>query len=213
MKSSVDWVSAGAVTAVQDQGGCGSCWAFSAVGAIEGAYFIKNRNLKEFSVQELVSCDTSDSGCDGGWMDSAFDWVRSNNGVALASQYPYTSGDQGETGSCSSTASFPGTSLSTFINVASNVQQVQVAVKQQPLSVAIDADDDVFQFYAGGVITSGCGQSIDHGVLLVGYGKLDGVAYWKVSSFPLYIFVSFLTLSSNRLKIPGVVAGELMVMC
>jgi hypothetical protein len=72
----LDWTTKGVVTPVKNQGSCGSCWAFSAVGSLESAYAIKTGNLIRFSEQELVSCDTGDYGCQGGLMDSAFDWIE-----------------------------------------------------------------------------------------------------------------------------------------
>lgn len=80
LPTSVDWTSKGAVTAVKDQGSCGSCWSFSAVGSLESAYYLKYGSLKDFSEQELVSCDINgaDAGCNGGWMDDAFTFVQQN---------------------------------------------------------------------------------------------------------------------------------------
>jgi len=183
LKRSIDWVANGAVTAVKDQGGCGGCWAFSAVGALEGAYFIKSGSLQSFSEQELLSCDTNDSGCNGGWMDDAFSWVQSNGGITTEDQYPYTSSN-GDTGNCitSGYAIVSGSAPTSYTDVQQSVSAVQHAVAQQPVSIAIESDEDVFQFYSSGVITSGCGNNLDHGVLIVGYGVLNGVPYWKVKN-------------------------------
>ena len=98
--ASVDWRTQGAVTPVKDQGQCGSCWSFSTTGSLEGAYQIKNGNLKSFSEQELVDCDTfknkanrgTDMGCNGGIYDKAFDWTAKNGGLCTEADYPYTSG-------------------------------------------------------------------------------------------------------------------------
>ena len=88
---SVDWVSAGAVTPVKDQSRCGSCWAFSTTGSLEGAYQISSGTLLSLSEEDLVQCDTTDNGCSGGLMDNAFKWVEAN-GIAAESAYAYTSG-------------------------------------------------------------------------------------------------------------------------
>jgi Papain family cysteine protease len=78
------------VTSVKNQGMCGSCWAFSAVGALEGAYAIATGNLIDLSEEQMLDCDKKDSGCGGGEMETAFEWVEANGGMCLADDYPYT---------------------------------------------------------------------------------------------------------------------------
>lgn len=185
--TSVDWVAAGAVTPVKDQGNCGSCWSFSTTGAIEGAYYIKNKSLVSFSEQELVSCDKTDSGCNGGWMDDAFTWAKKNGGLTTEAAYPYTSGKTGSTGSCVSSgySNVAGSAPSSFTDVvAGSVSALESAVAQQPVSIAIQANQAAFQSYKSGVLTGKCGQRLDHGVLAVGYGvdAATGLAYWKVKN-------------------------------
>ncbi len=91
LPDAVDWVTAGAVTPVKNQGRCGSCWAFSTTGSLEGAYQIASGTLLSLSEEDLVQCDTTDNGCSGGLMDNAFKWVEAN-GIAAESAYAYTSG-------------------------------------------------------------------------------------------------------------------------
>lgn len=182
--ASVDWVSAGAVTSVKNQGYCGSCWSFSTTGAIEGAYFLKYGILKSFSEQELVSCDTTNSACAGGWMDTAFEWIMSNGGLASESDYPYTS-YYGDVASCISGVTDDSKAVPTSYTdvIVKDVTALMSAVAQQPVAIAIEADQIAFQSYSSGVLTGTCGQDLDHGVLLVGYGTwTDGTAYWKVKN-------------------------------
>jgi len=185
LPSSVDWVSAGAVTEVKNQGSCGSCWSFSTTGSLEGAYYLKYKTLKSFSGQELVSCDTTDYGCNGGWMDTAFDWVKSNGGLASEADYPYASAS-GTAPACKTSGYTNDAKVApkSFTDVtAGSVSALQSAVAQQPVSIAIQANQKSFQSYSSGVLTGRCGQNLDHGVLLVGYGTwTDGTAYWKVKN-------------------------------
>jgi len=187
--ASVDWTTvANVVTPVKDQGNCGSCWSFSATGAIEGAYGIKYGSQaysKGFSEQEFVSCDNVDAGCNGGWMDDAFTWAKKNGGVPTEADYPYTSGSTGQSGSCQSGHTMVAKSAPTgFVDVkAGDVNALMSAVAKQPVSIAIQANQRDFQSYKSGVLTGTCGQRLDHGVLNVGYGVYtDGTPYWKVKN-------------------------------
>jgi len=178
---SIDWVAKGGVTGVKNQGQCGSCWAFSSTGALEGAMFVASGKLISLSEEELVQCDTLDHGCQGGLMDNAFDWVQ-KNGICSEADYPYSSGG-GTTGSCQKDKCSPSVIITGHTDVPSKDETaLKAAVAQQPVAVAIEADKAAFQLYSGGVLDStACGTNLDHGVLVVGYGT-DGADYWKVKN-------------------------------
>lgn len=179
--ASIDWRTKGAVTSVKDQGQCGSCWTFSATGAIEGAWAISKNQLIDLSEQEMVDCATGfaygSHGCNGGQMEGAFKFVIENGQCAL-SAYPYTAKD----GSCQKCS--PVAHISSCSDVKPNDQiSLKAAVAQQPVAVAIEADTRYFQSYSSGVLTSSsCGTSLDHGVLTVGYGTENGIDYWLVKN-------------------------------
>jgi len=180
---SKDWVALGAVTPVKDQQRCGSCWAFSTTGAVEGAYFVAQNKLLSFSEQQLVSCDhNGDQGCNGGLMDNAFEYIE-KSGISLESEYPYTSGG-GVTGSCITSMVKPVATITGFTDVPSRDEKALLAaIEKQPVSVAIEADKSAFQLYKSGVLDStACGTQLDHGVLAVGYGTDAGMNYYKVKN-------------------------------
>jgi C1A family cysteine protease len=186
----VDWEIAGAVTPVKDQGQCGSCWSFSATGALEGAYRIKSGDLVSFSEQQLVDCDNlqnggKDYGCNGGLMDNAFTWIAKNGGLCTEADYPYISGT-GETQKCVAACSnVAGSQIAKYMDVVPGDDAAMMsAVALQPVSVAIEADQREFQLYSSGVFTETCGVNLDHGVLVVGYGNdaSSGKDYYRVKN-------------------------------
>jgi hypothetical protein len=182
---SIDWTTKGAVTPVKNQQQCGSCWAFSTTGSIEGANFIKNGNLVSLSEQELVDCAGSygNQGCNGGLMDDGFKYVEAK-GLEKESSYAYTA----KTGTCDTSKQSAADGIkagvvSSFKDVTPNSEsQLAAAVTLGPVSVAIEADQSGFQFYKSGVFSGTCGTQLDHGVLAVGFGTDSGKAYWKVKN-------------------------------
>ena len=181
LPTEVDWRSEGAVTPVKNQGQCGSCWSFSTTGAMEGAYYIKTGDLVSFSEEELVACDHVDQGCNGGEMDDAFEWIHNNSGLCSDNSYPYSSGS-GTVNSCRTCKPVKNSAVTGFVDVHPSEQALQIAVAQQPVAIGIEADHMSFQFYSGGVYSGNCGNNLDHGVLLVGYGSENGEDYWIVKN-------------------------------
>lgn len=166
---SVDWRGI-AVTDVKNQGHCGSCWAFSATGGSEGAYAIKNKQIKSFSEQQLVDCaigDYNNAGCNGGHMDEAFKYIR-DHGIAEESDYGYT-GKAYEM--CRAPTLKMAFKISGYYDVPkADNSELMKAIAVQPISVGLHVDYN-FQLYKGGIYDNwDCLQFQNHGVLAVGYG-------------------------------------------
>jgi len=167
---SIDWREKGAVTSVKNQQKCGSCWAFSTIGALESLYFINNGKLLSFSEQQIVDCDIQNDGCDGGLPETAFEYTA-HAGLEVEEDYPYNA----KVGVCNFEASkaIKVNSRSKSITPQS-VGALKAALIVQPVSIAIQADQKVFQFYRSGVIKANCGDDLNHAVLVVGYTTIDG---------------------------------------
>jgi len=170
---SIDWRDQGVVTPVKDQAQCGSCWAFSTTGALEGHHARATGKLVSLSEQQLVDCSTNwgNNGCNGGLMDNAFKYVHDNKGLDDEKTYPYVGKDEA---ACKFRRKSVSTTCDGFVDIPQgNETALQEALALQgPVSVAIDASQESFQFYVSGVYSDAkcSSEDLDHGVLAVGYG-------------------------------------------
>jgi len=190
---SKDWRQDGAVTRVKDQGGCGSCWAFSVTEEIESATFMATGKLPVLSTQQIISCDFNDDGCNGGNTDSAYRYVKKAGGLDSASDYPDTSHRTGRTGQCEwdgdTDVSINGfTYATTPCDSGSCEDQDEDALasalaSKGPISICVDAQNG-WQQYRGGIFSSSSCSSAardqDHCVQLVGFDKTGDTPYWIV---------------------------------
>lgn len=182
--SNFDWrTHKGAVTAVKDQGQCGSCWAFSATENIESVWALQGGNpLTELSVQQIVSCDRNkDEGCNGGDTPTAYAYVTKAGGLETEANYPYKSGN-GRTGVChvaksKEVAKFDGFHYVSRLGSQEKSMTSYLATKA-PLSICVDAE--TWQNYKSGVLKKSCGKQLDHCVMAVGYELNANTPYWIV---------------------------------
>lgn len=183
----INWRLRGAVTPVKDQAVCGSCWSFGSTGTIEGAVFMKTGNLVRLSQQNLMDCSWGfgNNACDGGEEFRAYEWIIKHGGIATELNYGQYLGVDSF---CHFKPEQVGAQLSGYVNVTSGSQDAlkESLVTKGPVAVGIDASHLSFVFYANGVYYEPkCGNTVDdldHAVLAVGYGTLDGNDYWLVKN-------------------------------
>lgn len=183
LPKTLDYRKMGMVTPVKNQGSCGSCWAFSSAGALEGQLANKTGKLVDLSPQNLVDCVTENDGCGGGYMTNAFHYVQVNGGIDSEEGYPYVGEDQpcrynstGMAAQCKGYEEVP----------VGDEHALAVALfKAGPVSVGIDATLSTFQFYQRGVYYDrNCNKDdINHAVLAVGFGvNTKGKKFWIVKN-------------------------------
>ena len=195
---------------VKDQGSCGSCWAFSTTGALEGVMRFNNYSVERLSEQELVDCSTENYGCGGGLMHLAFDYIISNKGISSNLKYPYTARDgdcrcldfsekncnsescdcDNESCDCNSNENLVneqviGSNITDYwFTIPRSISDIMASLKYSPISIALDASKFEFRFYGSGVIDIPSNESntINHAVLLTGYDFDEEGPYWIIQN-------------------------------
>ncbi|CAG2107411.1 unnamed protein product [Medioppia subpectinata] len=187
---SLDWRQKGKVTPVKNQGGCGSCWAFSVIGGIESAYAVKqNKNNLDLSEEQLVDC--MNSKCGGQWIYDGYKYVIAH-GVENEAQYPYSAGS-GHYNQCQEKASAPHTHIKGYKSLGKGIseshplatdQEIMAAIEANgPISMMFNANGDAFRNYKTGVITQNdMGWTGSHAVVIVGWGTEGGHDYWIIKN-------------------------------
>lgn len=187
LPTNVDWRSKNVVTAVKDQGMCGSCWAFASTAVLESHVALSSGLLFDLSVEQMAMCAPNpDScggtgGCQGSTAELAYEYAASSKGFFQEFQYPYSS-YYGENAACTIPASQPVAALDGYVQLPSNnyTALMNAVAKVGPVAITVCANS--FFAYHGGVFT-GCSKSamdLNHAVILVGYGEEDGLKYWTV---------------------------------
>jgi C1A family cysteine protease len=165
----------------RDQGECGSCWTFSTAGVVEAAYCRKTGVKEYLSTQQMVDCDTSNNGCNGGDFNRAFNYIK-NNGLMRDREYPYKALKQ----TCSINSTSLRKKILSFkfcsnywstLSLKCSSDKVYSLLKNGPLGVGIDGT--VIQMYESGIFDESCSED-NHAVILAGYGVENGVEYWLV---------------------------------
>jgi len=205
LPKTIDWRSKGAVTYVKDQGECGSCWAFSVTGTLEGTMKVTTNKSKELSEQQIIDCSWdapyNNLGCDGGDMRPAIQSIIDQNGINTEDDYSYDDYYGGDRHTCRKKPERFAFKIKGMVNITEgNETDLAYGVVNTPVSVAIDASQSSFQFYHGGIyyepFCKTKNDDLDHGVLVVGFG--DGYFLVKNSWGPVWGWQGYIYMSRGR---------------
>lgn len=174
LPASVDYRTSSCLSAVKNQGGCGSCWTFASIAPLEFSACAKYNRQFLLSEQQLVDCEPQYRGCDGGWYWSAWDYLK--GGSEYDYYYPYT----GNYGTCRFDRNAIGAYVGSHGMVAKNANAMMTALQNGPLAVAFRAVDAIFSYSGGVYYDYGCAGASNHAVTVVGYGNLGGIDHWIV---------------------------------
>jgi len=190
-----DWHHEGQVSAIKNQGNCGSCWAFATIEEIETAVKRSGGGLHHYSTEELIDCDSADHGCQGGDPNLAVQYLKSK-GVATAKDYPNDSWKNGQGSQCTwnkkSVVEITGHSYaippchSSSCGHQSEHDLAAAVASHGPMAISINSGEKEagnWQHYTGGVMTKTCSanaQMVDHAVQLIGYSKVHSTPYWRI---------------------------------
>eukprot|EP01025_Chloroclados_australasicus_P026506 TRINITY_DN2636_c0_g1_i1.p1 TRINITY_DN2636_c0_g1~~TRINITY_DN2636_c0_g1_i1.p1 ORF type:complete len:371 (-),score=29.40 TRINITY_DN2636_c0_g1_i1:232-1308(-) len=178
--ASVNWVAQGMVTPVEDQGGCGACWTFSACATVEALVAIQSGILTPLSEEEMIDCDKRGYGCKGGYYGAAYDWMRTQ-GILRYVTYPYTEGKTSCNNSLLNSPAF--THIKSWTQMPPNNEHLMMRqLVKQPIAVALQGYTRDFQLYRSGVYDGNCKYSLDHAAALVGYGTKNGKDYYLLKN-------------------------------
>lgn len=177
------WNDTGLLSPVKNQESCGSCWAFSTTTSLETFMRKHNFSVERLSEQELVDCSKKNEGCNGGLMDLAYDYIIERGGLSSNENYPYMS-KQNEF--CLHNISREnGSNMSEYSYIIpESIADMKYSVLQNPVAIALDADNIYFRFYKDGVIDLpvNASRSLNHAVLLVGYDHDEKGMYWIIQN-------------------------------
>jgi cathepsin F len=180
LPTNFDWRTYGAVTPVKYQGTCGCCWAFATVGNLEGLYYIKYKKSVSLSEQQLLNCDNSQQGCNGGAIQNAYTYLQGTNGLGAMNQTPYLFYKS----TCRAVTGIAKVRGYKLAGSTDETQIQQMLYSYGPLATTLNAN--LLQYYSSGIMDYSSTQcnpnNLNHGVLLVGWGVQGGIPYWLIKN-------------------------------